>query len=64
MASGDNKSKSLELRREIEAERVLLAGALDRLDETAAGTRAGARLTAAALALGLVVGWLFGRRRA
>lgn len=68
MASDDGKSWSSELRREIDAERVLLAEALDRLDEAAAGARAGARLTAAALAAGVVVGaattWLFGRRRA
>ena len=64
MASDDGKSWSSELLREIEAERVLLAEALDRLDEAAAG----ARPIAAALAAGVVVGaattWLFGRRRA
>ena len=68
MASGDGKGKSSELRREIEEERVLLAAALDRLDEAAVGARAGARLPAVTLAAGLVVGvatgWLFGRRRA
>lgn len=67
MAS-DGRGKSSELRREIEEERVLLAAALDRLDEAAAGARAGARLPAAALAAGLVVGvatgWLLGRSRA